>query len=430
MNRTDKLLPASFKGIPFLVRNEVLSEGGRRIILHEYPNSSQRYVEDQGKLPPKFSVTAFVSGEDFLERAEQLERALQEKGKGRLVMPTFGAKKLFAMPYRKDASQREVGEIRFELEFVEGRTTSGPSKSLKNSQTVFTQGDNARSLLESSLDTAWIEPEDSSNVITAQFDLEQFVDSISILTTVVSNVADIDSTTNYIKSNLASLVRTGEDLAASFVGDLWQKVSVGLSGGQAIETLIELTKFGSELSLSLSDIKNASSLDLDDEDSDDIPLWDETTALRITRNQNRLSLINTGRVAALVTAYEQAADKTYDTDEEIDSIREALEKEHQRLMRVDTEDSTLIQSDPDIRRAVEDIRLSVLDVLDQKEQSVFKLTNITSNVPVGSFSLTYALYADDLTTDTGLTDKALEVRSLNPTQASDKLENDITVFQA
>lgn len=430
MSRLIQLLPASWKGIPFLIRSEMLTEGGRRIVLHDYPNSSERFVEDLGQLPPKFSITAFVTGEDFIDRADQLERALNEPGKGRLSMPTFGVRSLFALPYTKDASQKDVGEIRFELKFVAGRTVSGPSRAPNTPQSVYATGDTAREKIAEALEDLWIEPDTTANVLTAQFDLEQFTDAINQITAVANNIAEITRIVDFIAINSPSIVRSASTLATTFMSELWQTVSVGLSGGAGLSILQDLTKFGSQLSLSLSDIRNATVLTTPSSDSDDIPLWAETTALRLERNQNRLSLINSGRVSALVSAYEQAADTTYNTDQEIEETRLTLENEHQRLMRVDTADKTLVQSQSGVRRAMEDIRLAALSVLDQKEQSAYSLKSITVGSPIGAFILAYDLYAEELTTVEDLNTKGLEVRSLNPGQAADKLIDNITVLQA
>lgn len=438
MNRTKNLLPASFKGISFLVRNEVLSEGGRRIILHDYPNSSERFVEDQGELPPKFSVTAFVTGANFKDNSEKLERALNEKGKGVLSMPTFGSKRVFALPYRKDASQKDVGEIRFELEFVQGRSVSGPSAASKTTQTVYSQGDTARKSISDVLKRIWSIPSETPNVISSQFDLRQFSDAIGKITTVVSNSGDINSTINRIKVNSPSIIRNAVDLADYFIGDssqkentgLWQLVSRGLSAGRGIATLIELTRFGSQLSLSLSDIKRAYVSESSDTSDTDVPLWDETTSGRIIRNDNRLNLINAGRVSALVTAYEQIAAASYNTDQEIEETRFLIEDEHQRVMRDDTDDRDIIQSDSEVRKAVEAVRISALEILDQKEQATYSLTTINNVIPVSSFLEAYVLYGETFKTTTELNNRGFEIRDLNPTLAADKLIGNVTVLQS
>jgi hypothetical protein len=99
-------------------------------------------------------------------------------------------------------------------------------------------------------------------------------------------------------------------------------------------------------------------------------------------------------------------------------------------MRDDTENRTLVQSQPEVRKAVEDLRLSALEVLEQKEQSAFSLTTITNQVPVSSYVQAYQLYAEDLSSSEDLTIKGLEVRELNPTLPADKLVGETTVLQA
>jgi prophage DNA circulation protein len=429
MSRLTGLLPASWKGITFLVKNEVLAEGGRRIVLHDYPNSDTRFVEDQGELPPKFSITAFVTGPDFIDRAAQLERALREKGKGNLSMPTFGSRSLFAMPYKKNASQTSVGEISFELSFVAGRARSGPVTARPLPSTVYAQGDKSRQEVQAAIDAHWQFPSETSNVISAEFDLQEMTAAVQEITAEVNNAGQINTLVDLIDQNTPSIVRDSGDMASAII-DLWQAVSVGLSGGAGISQLLELTSFGSQLSLSLSDIRNASTPDTGTSSSDEIPLWDATTATRIKRNQNRLSTVNACRVAALISSYEQAADATYGTDAEIEETRLNLETAHQRLMRVDTSDKTLIQSQPEVRAAVEETRLSALQVLDQKEQSAFSLTTVKNNVAISSFVEAYTLYAEDFTTAEDATTKAIEIRELNPTLPADKLIGTTTVLQA
>lgn len=430
MTRLRDLLPASFKGIAFYVRSEALTEGGRRIVLHDYPNSSQRYIEDLGELPPKFSVTAFVTGPDFLSRADQLERALKESGPGRLSMPTLGALTVFALPYRIDATQAAVGEIRFELSFAAGRTISGPRRSIDTVETVYSLGDASRQAAANAMEKAWKPPTETSNVLTAIYDLEQCARSTDRLLSSFNNVADVNAINNLIGFNLPSIVRSATYIKSVFVDQLWQTISVGLSGGAGLASLIGLTEFGNFLSLSLSDIKSASVSTSSTTTSTDIPLWPATTAGRVTRNDNRLTLVNTHRVNALIAAYEQAADKTYLTDSELDETRLTLENEHQRLMRVDTEDRDLIQSQPEVRRAVENLRLATLNVLDDKDQSAYDLTTLTLNVPRSVFLISYDLYAEEFTTSGQIVDRAIVLRGLNQDKQADNMSGDVMVLES
>ena len=438
MTRARNLLPASLEGVSFEVRSERLTSGGRRVVLHEYPNSSKRNVEDLGELPPRFSVTAFVHGPDFLSRAAKLEEVLRKEGKKVLYMPTFGIKKLFTLPYRKDASQTAVGEIRFELEFAEGQATTAPIKAPVTIETVYNLGDSSRDAINNGLATVWEVPTVTSNVITAQFDLEQFANTASnAVATSVNNIINLNKQTQSILNNSQTFVRDPHALAQEFVGGgsggLWQIISLGLVDGKGLDSVLALTRFGSQLSLSLADIKRAT---LDDDQvvtaqqsQTQIPTWPATTAERVKRNKNRLNLINAGRVSSLVNAYEQAAANSYQTGSEVEATRELLEAEHERLMKIDTEDADLLQSDQSIRSAVEKVRLASLAVLDDKEQTAYALTVIRAESPVSSFVLAYQLYAEQQKTSGDVTDHSIVIRGLNPSQISDKMEGNITVPQ-
>jgi prophage DNA circulation protein len=438
MARATNLLPASLDGVSFEVRSERLTTGGRRVVLHEYPNSSKRNVEDLGELPPRFSVMAFVHGPDFLARADRLERVLREPGAKVLYMSTFGIKKLFTLPYRKDASQTSVGEIRFELEFAEGQAVSAPIKAPVTIETVYSLGDSSRDAINDGLAAVWDVPTSTPNVITAQFDLEQFANTASnAVATAVNNIVDLQKQTESILKNSQTFVRDPQKLAEEFVitggRGLWQTISVGLIDGKGLDTVMALTRFGAQLSLSLSDIKRAT-LDEDfilteQQSETQIPTWPETTGERVQRNKNRINLINAGRVSALVNAYEQAAANSYQTGSEVEAVRELLEAEHERLMKVDIESPGILQSDQAIRSAVEAVRNASLSVLDDKEQSAYTLTVVRAETPVSAFVLSYQLYAERQKTSEDVTENAIMIRELNPDQISDKMVGDIIVPQ-
>lgn len=428
MSRLTGLLPASFKSVAFYVRSEVLTEGGRRIVLHDYPNSSERFVEDLGELPPKFTVTAFISGPNFLNLSDQLELKLKEKGAGDLVLPNFGKLKAFALPYRKDASQISVGEIRFELSFVVGKAISGPARAPVTVEKVYSTGDTARDAINNALENKWTEPTKANNALAAQYDLKQITAAVQKLNTSLKNVSSVNKIVDYIDLNTPTIVRDTITLKNA-VGDLWQTVSVGLSNGAGLSDILLLTQFGSALSLSLSDIRSASTSATATSESTNIPLWNETTSARIIRNDNRLALCNHARLSALTIAYEQAADTTYSNDAQLDEVRKTLEEQHQRLMRDDTDDVDFLQSQPAVRFAIEDLRLAALEVLDQKDQTIFDLTTINANVPIPAYVLAYNLYAEEFETSDEITERTTLIRNLNPDQPSDKMVGDLMVLQ-
>lgn len=406
MTRLTGLLQATWRGIPFFVESEGITEGGRRVILHDYPNSGNRYVEDLGELPKQFRLSAFVSGPDFVDRANQLERALSEAGPGRLTLPTFGAATLYAMPYRIDASHQSVGEIKFDLAFTVGQSVSGPERATATIETVYAAGDASRTAISSELSDSWEAPPDIAGSEVAQFDLSGIVSAFDVFSTAVDNITEFTNSCAEIVSNVVGLIKDPASLASALVGGFFQTLSEGLDAGRGLESLLTLSAYdiGSQPECPVRG------------GTVDGAYWPETTISRIARNANRRMLSDTVQLCSMVSAYEQAAAKIYGTDTEIDQTRSAIEAVHEDIMRVNT------VWVPEVRRAVETLRIAALSVMDQKEQTTFTVTEITQRTPAPVFILAYDLY--------GSTDKALTIRALNPDQASDRMSGELTVVQA
>lgn len=438
-NRVNQLVQASFRGIPFRVRDEVLVEGGRKIVLHEYVNSSERFVEDLGEIPPRFRVRAFVHGSNFKALAQRLETSLKREGSGKLFLPTFGSVNVFALPYRKDASQQSVGEISFDLEFAVGRPTAGPAVSTVDVQQVYTLGDTARQVIQDIFGDLFVIPTQADNVSVAEFDITASIDSIfenykDILP--IENLSNVVSKIERVKSGLSQLIRDPKALARELIGGtsedpgLWQEISLGLLDGEGLTNLVLSTVFGAGDILNLSSVNGSSTVNnLIDISESAVAIWNETTGQRIIRNNNRLNTVNMHRVAAMVGTYEVAADTTYATQSEIISVRQTLEAIHERIMRDDTIDRALIQSDDDVRRAVENVRLASLNVLEQKEQEVYVLSETEIAAPSSSFVQSYNLYAEEFTNDVQLADRAVLLRKLNPELPAISLDGEVTIFR-
>lgn len=438
-NRTSQLLTASFKGVSFPIRSEALIEGGRKLILHEYINSDQRFVEDQGQIPPKFSITAFVHGVDFIARSKQLEQVLNEEGPGRLSMPVFGVVEAYAGAYTKDASQLSVGEITYIIPFFVGRPAPGPSIARTSIEDVYQLGDEARQAIEEIFTGLYEAPETSVNAVAAVGDLNNIMNDIGNTISTILPVEDLEKVLRIIDTvslNAPKLVRNSSALSAlSFSGvpdlpGLWQQISLGLSKatalGNGIEQLALLTNLGGGLSLSINEVNRSVS---SDSSFSTLPLWPATTRQRIDRNTARQVIANANRVASLVGLYEVAAARSYTTDVEITDARLVIEEIHERIMRVETVDTSLIQSDPLIRSTIEDVRLAALNVLGQKEQEAFEIVTDNANSPTSVFVRSYLLYAEDFINIDQLADRTTELANLNTSQSSIALIREFKIFQ-
>lgn len=438
-NRTSQLLAASFKGVSFSVRSETASELGRKLVLHEYVNSGVRFIEDQGQIPPKFSIRAFVHGADFIARAARLEQVLNESGSGQLSMPTFGVVEVYAGAYSKDASQQSVGEISYTIPFFVGRPAPGPSVSRVGIEDVYQAGDQARKAIEDAFGVLYPPPENSANSVAAIGDLNNIINNVSDTIKTVLPVEDLERVfriVDTVELNSAKLVRDAQALGLfTFAGvpdvpGLWQQISLGLSKVQAlgngVEQLALLTNLGGGLSLSINDVNRATSVD---PNSSQIPLWPSTTKERIDRNTARQTIAQGNRIASMVGMYEVAAARSYKTDDEIVAVRNLIEGLHERIMRTETVDYDLIQSNPIVRSSIEDVRLAALNVMGQKEQETFEIITDNTGAPTSVLVRSYALYAEEFTDPDQLAARAVDIANLNTSQSSAGLVDDFKIFQ-
>ena len=113
------LLPASYRGIPFLYNSNSTSSG-RKFVNFEYPNKDVRRVEDMGKLQATYKIQAVISGNDLTYplKIKLFKDALEREGAGILVHPTEGIIRVFPTPYTLEESFEKVATGIFSLSFL------------------------------------------------------------------------------------------------------------------------------------------------------------------------------------------------------------------------------------------------------------------------------------------------------------------------
>lgn len=428
-----RLVQASWRGVVFSVRSEELPSGGRKTALHEFPNSSERFVEDLGEIPPRFTITAFVHGLDWLERAQALENALREAGPGRLVMPTFGAWTVWALPYSKSASQTSVGEIEFNLEFATSRAVAGIIESQPAPEMVFAAGDNARGAIGGAFGGIFEAPGDSLGFGAMLSDVTSVAnETFSSLSTLLNadSLGEMTGAVRGLLGNAGSLLGDPINLALEFFGvdedssGLWQIISEGLDTIDSIGALLNFVdNFGNNLALIQSDLDSGAKV----APVSNISLWAATTEDRIDRNDGRSAIVESNRLGALVCAYEQASFADYQTIDQIQTIRTELEDAYSQMMQIDAQTVSSVPANREVREAMAELRIRALDVLDQKSQSAWLTASIIRNGGITAPCLTYLLYAESLTND--LDSRSLQVRQLNQDVSSVAMSGQLTVLR-
>ncbi|MCC7005910.1 MAG: DNA circularization N-terminal domain-containing protein [Ottowia sp.] len=132
-NWREKLHPATFRGVPFLVDSDDM-QVGRRLQVHEYPKRDQSFAEDMGKAAREINLIAWVSGADFMAQRDRLLLALEEKGSGTLIHPWYGQMTMMVSMCRVTHQWDEGPVALFQLQFREVGHSASPTVSVNTKQ--------------------------------------------------------------------------------------------------------------------------------------------------------------------------------------------------------------------------------------------------------------------------------------------------------
>jgi prophage DNA circulation protein len=109
---------------------------GRRVAIHEYPYRDTAWAEDLGKLPRRFTVQAFVVGDDCYQQRDAMLRAVEQSGAGTLVHPTLGSVQCVLLEF-SCADRRERGRVvEFQFAFIIAGDVQFPSTAIATVQGV------------------------------------------------------------------------------------------------------------------------------------------------------------------------------------------------------------------------------------------------------------------------------------------------------
>jgi prophage DNA circulation protein len=125
----DVLYKPSYLGVTFKYTTGT-NTAGRKVVVHEFPNKTFRYIEDLGNNLRTFSITGLVDGEDgndWLANKAALEKALTTEGIGLLVHPFYGNVNCVCTGYTVTDDDKEIGTTIFEMNFAEANLNIFPT---------------------------------------------------------------------------------------------------------------------------------------------------------------------------------------------------------------------------------------------------------------------------------------------------------------
>ncbi len=373
------LRPASFRGVSFEVSSTKL-QVGRRVQVFEYPQRDIPFVEDLGRSARTLTVTAVVTGDDYIGRMKKLIAACEKEGSGKYVDPWLGS--MTVTP--KSTSSPVFDSIKvakIDITFVESGELRFPNSLLDTG--------NISLKLATALQNAVFE-----NFVN-KFDLSSAQDFVR--ENVSEKLADLVSLDSV--KNIGDVFNLAEDIA-DLASDALTLVEGGseVLAGRVMDTL-GLAGYTSVVCSWSNVAKRVSRLTQSDDFSkkEETSLAIETTAKTIADSKNAVQeLVRGVMVANAVTASAIVgtdADRT-DAEAEIktaayedmisirDEVLEALDAE---MLRTDSDDVYL---------ALEQARSAVYEDMTTRAEDHARLVDFTPPDVMPAVVLAYDYYAD------------------------------------
>lgn len=143
----DQMLPASFRGISFLIPQASVPVG-MKVQLHEFPQRDEPYAEQMGKQAQVHRLVCWIIGDDCFERRDKFMEAVQTPGAGELVHPWLGRMQVKAGEAELTHEFKQGGMAAFAVTFYPDIPLKFPTAKVNTQQQVVKASD---SLLDSAL---------------------------------------------------------------------------------------------------------------------------------------------------------------------------------------------------------------------------------------------------------------------------------------
>ncbi|HBC6265384.1 TPA: DNA circularization N-terminal domain-containing protein [Citrobacter braakii] len=282
----DRLVDASFRGVPFKTEDESLT-AGRRVETHEFVNRDKPYTEDLGKATSRPKFSAYVIGDDCYEQRDRLIEALNKPGPGTLIHPAYGEMSVCVDGEINVSSSSSEGRmVRFDLRFVEAGELTYPTSGTATANTLVSSCSALDDCISDNFD---------------QFGMDGMPDFVQ--NGVIDSATDM---LGYVSDKMA-MVDSGISAAARLMqGDISVLLPPPSSGKGFVDHLQAMWRSGNRLSGNASDlftmIKNFSGISMG---SDLAPRGVWKTDSKTTQSQKQQS--NYVASAVRTTAISEAA---------------------------------------------------------------------------------------------------------------------------
>ena len=368
----DKLRPASFRGVRFLVE-AVAVEGGRRGPDFEFPDRDEPFAEDTGRRQRRYDIDAYLVGPDYFAAKKKLTQALEKKGPGDLVHPYYGRLRVVCRNFSVQETSLAGGFVKLSLRFAEAGSLAFPKVGKDSAFLVELAGkvlgESAAKAFEEAFNTA----ENAQFVLDSAtdklIDLAGKMDSIAAgITAAADPLAEFAYAVRNLKASAISLIQSPAALFNNIV-DAFDLLFVAASPDQAFTFCKAFFSFGSS--------------------DPAIPL---TTATRRTQAANLTAMNQAIRTIAVSHASLAAVSMSFKSVQDALAIQASITDEVDTLMETTPSD--------DVYTMLQNLRTQVTQAVSAQTQS---LASVTTVVPQSVLSGTGAVNAS------GISGRALAV---------------------
>ena len=363
------------KTIRFYARNAEMPELGRKTVVHEYPNSDNRYVEDLGKNSGKYVLDIEIqetTASAYKSSRNALMKALETQGIGVLTHPTLGKKKV--VPELASMSENfitENGVVGFRITFLESTLNIFPTSTEGN------QG-----FLANLYDKVFDTNEGVFSDLVSYYDqgIEVFNQARDGLQEITQTINDVVSTTNGVADEVAAFSADIKDLSSSIITLMQTSTNLARRFTTIYNSIATIT----------DDFNIMTNIVLQIFGSGNRTKINGNSALITQLNTNNIALANYTDVACLTIAYLATTNIDFTSQSDIDTMLTRLNEAFEAL-------------DPD--SVNEDV---YYDLQEMRTQNRLLLQNLRTTLPyyvslrtnlIPSAVLAYNLYGDSSRSD-------------------------------
>ncbi len=377
----DKLHPAKFKEVEFLVNSTSIS-GGRKTIIHEYPNSDRQTIEDLGDAPRSYKITAFITGtdidvegSDYFQKRNRLINKLEESGPGTLIHPFYGIiPNVVARTYTINENMTNLGVATIEISFDVSSNVAIPVSAGVSTSQLGSVKDSCDVALTANITDNWVVSTSAiGSFEEAKEKLQGFSESFADSTKFLNNATDSANELTSLISDFNTTIGTLAQDPVALSDSISNMFSVADSASQSLNASVEAM---------------GNLFDFGDDDAETI---DGNTSSSIERLQNKNVMNNSIKAYALIYNYLNVPQKNYVTKSEIDSELESLETQFESII-----DSDGI--DDDSRDAIINMKTASLEFIEDVRVDTRRVISVKTNT-LPMRSIAYQYYGDSTEED-------------------------------